>query len=289
MLRGHPQLREDHWEHDREFDPLHAACATHGLDLQAVIWDDPALGMAQFDACVIGTAWDYTDQAENFLSTLNRFSDQVPLFNTLPAVHWNLKKTYLKELGERGVAVVPTLWRDRANESTIAGAFADLGVDEIVVKPVIGASAWRQSRIRIGDPLPPAADLPPAHAMIQPYLHAAANEGEFSFLFFDRQFSHCARKIPRDGDYRVQSMYGGREEVYHPSDAEMKVARQVLEAVPWPLLYARVDMMRGSDGRLSLMELELIEPYLYPDQGPGMGDAFADALKHMLNGSNGRI
>lgn len=282
MLKGHPQLREDYWEHDREFEPLQSACAARGFDLQTVVWDDTALDIAKFDACVIGTAWDYTDKAENFLSALKRFSEQVPLFNPLPAVQWNLKKTYLRELADRGVAVVPTLWRDRADESTIGCAFAELGVNEIVVKPVIGASAWRQSRIHIGDPLPLAEDLPPAHTMIQPFLHAAADEGEFSFLFFDRQFSHCARKIPRDGDYRVQSMYGGREEVYHPSEAELKIARHILEEVPWPLLYARVDMMRGMDGLLALMELELIEPYLYPDQGPGMGAAFADALERML-------
>lgn len=178
--------------------------------------------------------------------------------------------------------MVPTLWRDCADERTIARAFDELGVDEIVVKPVVGASAWRQAKLKRKDTLPGPDELPPDHAMIQPYLHAAANEGEFSFLYFDRHFSHCARKIPRDGDYRVQSMYGGREEAYHPSAAELQSAERVLSAVEHPLLYARVDMMRGLDGELALMELELIEPYLYPDQGPGMGESFARALMRYL-------
>jgi hypothetical protein len=30
------------------------------------------------------------------------------------------------------------------------------------------------------------------------------------------------------------------------------------------------------------MELELIEPYLYPEQGPDMGDLFAKALVQLV-------
>jgi hypothetical protein len=38
----------------------------------------------------------------------------------------------------------------------------------------------------------------------------------------------------------------------------------------------------GPDGELVLMELELVEPYLYPEQGPGMGETFAGALERAL-------
>lgn len=282
MLPGHPNLREDHWEHDREFVPLHSACSNHGIGLHAVVWDDPALDIDSFDAFIIRTTWDYADKPDQFLAVLSQIASRRPLFNPLPVVKWNLRKTYLRDLADKGVPVVPTLWRDSADERTIVRAFDELGVDEIVVKPVVGASAWRQAKLRRGGGLPEAEELPPDRAMIQPYLHAAANEGEFSFLYFDRQFSHCARKIPRDGDYRVQSMYGGREEVYHPTSEELRIAERVLGAVDHPLLYARVDMMRGLDGNLALMELELIEPYLYPDQGPGMGESFARALVRLV-------
>ncbi len=282
MLPGHANLREDYWEHDREFIPLSLACLNHGIELVPVIWDDPRLNIESFDACVIGTTWDYAEQPDAFLSVLRAISTRRPLFNPIQIVEWNLRKTYLQDLASRQVRVVPTLWRDRADAVTIANAFDELSVDEIVVKPVVGASAWRQARIKRGEAIPPAVDLPPDRAMIQPYLHAAADEGEFSFLFFDRQFSHCVRKIPRDGDYRVQSMYGGREEIHQPSEGELREAQDVVNAIATPLLYARVDMMRDLDGHLALMELELIEPYLYPDQGPGMGEMFARALDGMM-------
>ena len=41
-------------------------------------------------------------------------------------------------------------------------------------------------------------------------------------------------------------------------------------------------MLRGNDGKLLLMELELIEPYLYPQEGPGVGRMMADALMKRL-------
>ena len=282
MLKGHPNLREDHWEHDFEFVPMHAACLHRGIDLQTVVWDDPELDILAFDACVIGTTWDYTEKAEVFLATLQQFTAQRPLLNPLSVVRWNIKKTYLKDLAERGVPVVPTLWRQRADAQIIARAFDELGVDEIVVKPVLGASSWRQVRLKRGQPLTDAEQLPPAEAMIQPFLNVVTTEGEFSFLFFDREFSHCAQKLPQAGDYRVQAMYGGRERVYQPSSAELALARKVLDAVEEPLLYARVDMLRQANGDLALMELELIDPYLYPEQGPQMGDMFDDALNRML-------
>ncbi len=47
-------------------------------------------------------------------------------------------------------------------------------------------------------------------------------------------------------------------------------------------LYTRIDMVRADDGKLLLMEAEAIEPYLYPEQGPELGERLADALAARL-------
>ena len=119
-------------------------------------------------------------------------------------------------------------------------------------------------------------------ALVQPFLPAAQHEGEYSFVFCGGELSHALVKRPAAGDYRVQSVYGGTEQVVHPSAADLDLARAVLAAAPGEALYARVDMMRGPDGGLLLMELELIEPYLYPQQGPELGPRFAAALARRL-------
>ena len=41
-------------------------------------------------------------------------------------------------------------------------------------------------------------------------------------------------------------------------------------------------MLPGLDGELLVMELELVEPYLYPEQGPELGARFGEALARRL-------
>jgi glutathione synthase/RimK-type ligase-like ATP-grasp enzyme len=282
MLPGHPALRSDYWELDREHAPMRAACATRGIALDVAVWDAPDFDPAQFDAVVVGTTWDYTAKAEAFLAILERCAAAGPLFNSAGIVRWNLDKGYLADLAERGAPTVPTVFAPDASDATIAAAFDRIGADELVVKPLVGASAWRQVRVRRDAPLPPMEERPPGRALIQPFLPAVATEGEFSFVYFDGELSHVARKVPAAGDYRVQSMFGASEEVHTATTAERELCARVLAAVPERLLHARVDMVRGLDGALAVMELELIEPYLYPEQGPSMGEAFAAALGRLL-------
>jgi O-ureido-D-serine cyclo-ligase len=56
-------------------------------------------------------------------------------------------------------------------------------------------------------------------------------------------------------------------------------------AIPGPVpLYARVDLLQGADGQPVVLELELVEPSLFFDQGPGSARRFVDALVERLAG-----
>ncbi len=282
MLPGSPDEREDSYEHELEWARIEPACADRGVEIREVVWDDPRLIPSDYDAFVVGTTWDYQERADEFLGRLGAIASVRPLFNPLQTLRWNLDKRYLTDLAARGVCVVPTRFVDRADAASIDAAFEAFESDRVVAKAQIGACAYRQALIRRGDDLPPATKMPAGPAMIQPYLPAISDEGEYSFLFFDRTYSHCARKIPQLGDYRVQSVFGGKEKSYRPSPDEIATAQAVVDAVDGPLLYARVDLVRLPDGRLAVIELELVEPYLYPEQGPEMGDGFARALVGLL-------
>jgi hypothetical protein len=118
--------------------------------------------------------------------------------------------------------------------------------------------------------------------MIQPFITAIATEGEFSFLFIDGDFSHALVKRNATGDYRIQEAYGGRSARIDPAKRDQAQARAVLDALDAPPLYARVDMVRGPDGRLLLMELEVIEPFLFPQDGPHIGAMLGRALQKRL-------
>jgi len=62
----------------------------------------------------------------------------------------------------------------------------------------------------------------------------------------------------------------------------MAAARAVIEVLDSPPLYGRVDMVRCAGGDLLLMELELIEPYLYPRNGPELGELYAAELTRRI-------
>lgn len=284
MTPGAAQARADVHEFVLQFQALAPACRARLIALESVVWDGPGTDWRRYDAVVIGTAWDYWDRPEAFLDALAGIeATGTRLFNPLALVRWNLDKGYLGELAARGAAVIPTLYAARADMAAIAPAFDVFGTDVVVVKERVGASAERLALARRGQPLPPAADLPRGRCLIQPYLPSVAAWGELSFLFYDRLFSHAVRKIPAAGDFRVQSVYGGRETNYTPSKEEMAQAAGVIAAIPGPLLYARVDMARDASGRLAVMEVELIEPYHYPEQGRFCGAHFAAALDRMLS------
>lgn len=286
LMPGHAQRRSDAWEFDVQFAALEKGCKALGMALQPAIWRDADFESGDFSAVFIGTAWDYAEATEEFVETLTTIQKNCPLLNPLDTVRWNMRKTYLRDLAERGVPVVPSLWFDDAQEGTLAQAFDTLQCDEIVIKPQVGANAWRQAKVKRGAPWPAQDALPPGPCLVQPFLPAAMQEGELSLIFFDRNFSHSVLKVAAPGDYRIQSSYGGIEKTYEVNAQEMAFAQAAVDAVPGPLLYARVDMMRGPDGDWLLMELELIEPFLYPNQGPSMGRVFATALKRILGEQN---
>ena len=120
--------------------------------------------------------------------------------------------------------------------------------------------------------------------MIQPFLPAIQREGELSFIFVSGQFSHALIKRASAGDYRIQSLYGGTETALLPTPADRTAAQGIMEMLPFAKvpLYARIDMVRLDGGGLAVIEAELIEPYLYPLQGPGFGAMLAAGVMASL-------
>ena len=267
---------------DAQIVLMREALASVGRDMEVVQWDAPDVDWSRYESAITAVTWDYAARPEQFLAQLSEIAEQTRLINSLDVIRWNLNKTYLKDLEERGAQLVPTHWVEKATPEAAEAAFAAFDADRIVIKPVVGAGAWRQVMLRKGEPWPSEAELPPAAAMIQPFLPAIQSEGEYSFLFFNGQFSHAVVKRPQKGDYRIQTSFGGSAEPYMPSADDLADARDVLESVPEELFHARVDMVRAEDGSLLLMELELIEPYLFIEDAPDFIATFAAGYDDLM-------
>ena len=282
LVSGAPDRRSDAYLFDIQLDILRKGFAPEGLELTPVRWADPAMDWARFAAVLVNCAWDYQDRHEEFLATLDRIAALgVAVFNDPKTVRWNIRKTYLREFEAKGIAVIPTLWPEAPSADDIAEAMRMFGADDVVLKRQVGGGARAQVRYnRANMPAPgPVMDRP---GMIQPFVPAIASEGEYSFLFVDGEFSHVLVKRPKSGDYRIQEAYGGTSVTVEPQPADRAAAQAVLDVMDAPPLYARVDMVRGQDGGLMLMELEVLEPYLYPVQGPQIGAMLGKALARKL-------
>lgn len=283
--------RCDIFELIEETGKLGPALAAQDMELHKVRWREIADRAEEFDAILPLLVWDYFEGNEvAFLSAIAKAEAVTPVFNSFDIIKWNADKSYLDELEARGAPVIRTMAVERVTETNVARAFEELETDKLVIKPRIGGGAWRQVLYQQGDAFPDADALPPEGALLQAFLPSVKEEGEYSFLYFGGQFSHAVQKTPKAGDYRIQSIYGGKEDTYRPSATDRASARAVLDTLDFVPLYARIDFLRGRDGQLKLIELELIEPYLYLTHAKGEGgenegaQKFARALKSRLDG-----
>lgn len=278
-LPGAGERRGDAFEHDMMINALAPAFERQGLNLRVIDWEAPLDRFSGIDLVLLGTAWNYQDKHEAFLEKLDSLARQgITVCNPPDVVRWNATKTYLQDLAGSGALTIPTLWRETVTAKGALEAMEAFETDRVVVKRQVGAGALGQELVSRGSLPPPDWEF--GHpAMLQPFLPAIAEEGELSFIFIDGEISHALRKRPADGDYRIQSLYGGREEALQPTAEEAQAAQAVLAALPFKTpLYARIDMLRADDGALQVMEAELIEPYLYPEQGPDLGERLATAI-----------
>ena len=278
-IPGSPNRRSDAFEHDRTMDALRPEFESHGMLLEDICWDQSGVKWHDYAAVIIGTTWDYWDRSDLFLKTLERIESQTLLLNSEAMVRWNLDKRYLKELEQKGARLIPTQWIADPTRAAVAAAFESLRCDDLVIKRQVGAGADGQYRLQRGGAIP---DLDQA-MMAQPFFPSIQTEGEMSLIFIDGEFSHALIKRAIEGEYRIQSSYGGTEQAISPSKEDLKSAMSVLASLDETPLYARVDMLRADDGELYLMELEVIEPYLYPLEGPQLGTMMAAAVQQRIS------
>ena len=238
--------------------------------------------LADFDLVTPLLAWGYPRDAATWFALLDRMEAAgVTVCNPVSVLRWNSDKSYLAVLDEAGVSTVPTRFGEFLDQVALDKARDHFGTDILVIKPPVSGGADGTFRLNATDPVP--SSVAGKRMMIQPFLPSIAAEGEYSLFYFGGTFSHSIIKRPAAGDFRVQDQFGGYENaVEAPADAKA-LAEAALAATSRitqtdALAYARVDMLRDSDGTLNLIELELIEPSLFLHFADDKGAAFARAI-----------
>jgi glutathione synthase/RimK-type ligase-like ATP-grasp enzyme len=262
-----------------------------GWPVDEIPWRTKGVDWHRYDGVVIRTPWDYQRDVDGFLVTLEEIEKTgVPVANSTSLVRWNSRKTYLRDLAARGVAIVPTQWGHGLTAAELRALPGRFGVGECVIKPVVSANADDTYRVKAT-----MGDAEAAHIalrfldrdwMAQPFVRAVVEEGELSVFYFGGRYSHAVTKRPKAGDFRVQEEHGGVIVTLTPDEALRTAADRVLAALGEAPLQARVDLVRLDNGTLAVMELEAIEPSLYFRTHPDAPRNFADAVGRWLDSAH---
>ncbi|MFI6872613.1 RimK family alpha-L-glutamate ligase [Streptomyces sp. NPDC050400] len=272
---------------DRDLPLLAEELRRTGADADVLAWDDPAVDWAAFDLVVVRSTWDYSWRRDEFLEWAARCADVTRLANPVDVLRWSTDKRYLGELARHGVPTVPTSY-------VALGDVPELPADgPYVIKPTSGAGARYAARYTQDERDAALRQVARMHAegltaMVQPYVEGIDESGERAVLFYGGRFLHAIRKgavLTAGVAYDERKVAHPSLEPWQPTAAELAVAEQALAAVPGGpdrLLYARVDLVDGADGRPCVMELELVEPNLFlsaahPASAPVVAEAIAKA------------
>ena len=259
-----PLASSAHPEPDPDQPLLEAALAQRGLRAATLAWDDPKVDWSSARLVVMRSTWNYPHRPQEFLDWVDQTARAAALRNPPPVVHANIHKSYLLELERRGVPVVPTRLLPRGSAATLRAVAGEW--QTVVVKPAVSAASLDTLRVEQDDAEGEAhlrRLLATRDVLVQPYLRSVEGVGERALVSVDGALTHAVRKHPR---------FAAEEESVSAAlpidDDERRVAEAALSSVEERLLYARVDVARGPDGRPLVMELELIEPSLFLMQHP---------------------
>ena len=254
-----------------------------GWTVEMVSWRKD-YNWSQFDVVVIRSTWDYQNDPDTFFAVLESIDrSNTRLENSLELVRWNMQKTYLRDIALKGTSIVPTLWQKKAVDTKKLGSFFDqLDTEEIIIKPIIGASAGHAFRLHQSQSnakLPVLEKIFDRRAyMVQPFMPNIIEEGEFSLIYFEGMHSHTILKTPKANDFRVQEEHGGNIRPVIAESELLHSSQHVIDSLPQKPLYARADFVRTEQNTFALMELELIEPSLYFRMDADSPMRFAHAL-----------
>ena len=236
-----------------------------------------------WDAVYVAATWDYPDAPTEFLQTLEAIeASRAVLVNDLGLIRWNLSKTYLRDLENRGIAIVPSRWYRRFPDWRIDADFGHFRTERLIAKPVVGANAadtFLLEREIDADTLVRLERAFAARAfVVQPFIDTIRTSGEYSLMYVGGEHSHAIQKIPKSGDFRVQEEHGADIRSVCPEPALRDAADRLMETVVPAPLYARCDFVRDNVGTYRVMELELIEPSLYLRTNESAASRFAAAF-----------
>ncbi|MGY6522926.1 MAG: ATP-grasp domain-containing protein [Mongoliitalea sp.] len=251
------------------------------------IWSDESVNWKQYDMLLLKSPWDYFDYFPQFAQWCKLIQSLgIPVLNDLHTVLWNANKSYLLEIQQAGLGVVPTNLISAGNVEALVKIVDNSEKEsQFVIKPSISGGSkntLKFSQKEFANLLPTLEQwLTREDYLLQPFVPEIAVVGEYSYIFFNGKFSHALLKKASEGEFRVQHFFGGTIHPFEPDSHELAIIAPYIEQFAANTLYARVDGV-WRNGVFLLMELELIEPYLFLFTHPKAMENYQSAIQARL-------
>lgn len=256
------------------------------LKTHRISWDDVHFDWSSTHYALFRTTWDYYYRFQEFSKWLDKVSKETKLINSEQLIRWNIDKRYLKDLENKGVPIPPTVVIEKGSKTTLQTIHQQYQLKDTVLKPVFSGSArhtYRLNKENLAHYEATFQELVAQESMLlQTFQHNIITEGEKSLMLFNCEYTHAVLKVAKRGDFRVQDDFGGSVHEYHPTEDEIAFAENAVNACDEKPIYARVDILNDNDGRIALVELELIEPELWFRHRPGAAEKLAIAIKKLF-------
>ena len=259
--------------------------AKHNIQAQAVIWDDPNVIWTDFDYLIFRNTWDYYEKESQFNAWLVTIKTRgIKTLNALEIIEQNKHKFYLRDLQEKGISIIPTIFIDKTTHLNLSQLIPSEW-KKAVIKPAFSAGSYLTEVFEVAEieainnkyqAISSQKDL-----LLQEFKPEIATEGETSFIFFNKKFSHAINKKPATGDFRIQVQFGGIYTEIFPTADLIQQAQTIVDMFPNNLLYARVDGIIINN-KIQLMEVECIEPDLYFNHSAGSAQQFVNAILDLI-------
>lgn len=246
---------------------LSSILTQEGISHEIVAWSDPLVVWSRFTTLLIKSTWDYFDYYPAFLNWIAEIQQlQIPVLNSLDTILWNSSKRYLLEIEQNGFPVIAGIILEKGKPVNVAQIQEKIKSEIWVVKPLVSGGAKNTLKIPVleWEKFAPQvrALVEEEDFLVQPFVPEVADVGEYSLIFFNQVLSHAVLKTPAKEDFRVQHYFGGTIQTIEPTSKMLESCQALVQKFAPDSLYARVDGVE-IDGVFHLMELELIEPYLF--------------------------
>ncbi len=262
------------------------ALAAKGLKVDKKDWADLEFDWSTTKTILFRSTWDYFHRYDEFKIWLAQVKSKTQLINSADQILWNVDKHYLLELEQKNIPIVESLFIAKGTTKSLQELHKENDWNDTVLKPTISGAGRHTYRLHRGNYTEHeelfATLIAQEDFILQPFQKNIVIHGEVSYVVIDGTYSHAVHKFAKVGDYRVQDDFGGSHFLYAPSKEEINFAEQCANTCDPVPLYARVDVIWDNENKLTLSELELIEPELWFRHKNEAADRLAEAIVRRL-------